>query len=135
MQQIYRKTSMQKCGFNKVALQIYWNHTSKWVFFCINIIAVWLYWTILKQVWAGYKNCLQNYDWLLLHQSYINGYIKFHSFIIDTCLHAKAFTQCTKNEVLHYFFSKCDQNHRKLQIWSYLLRKCWLENFIFCALT
>ena len=28
MQQIYRKTPMPKCGFNKVAKQFYWNHTS-----------------------------------------------------------------------------------------------------------
>ena len=28
MQQIYRRTTMPKCGFNKVANQIYWNHTS-----------------------------------------------------------------------------------------------------------
>ena len=27
MQQIYRKTPMPKCYFNKVALQLYWNHT------------------------------------------------------------------------------------------------------------
>ena len=31
------------------------------------------------------------------------------------------------------FFSKCDQIRRKLQIWSYLLKKSWIENFIFCA--
>ena len=27
MQQIYRRTPMPKCDFNKVALQLYWNHT------------------------------------------------------------------------------------------------------------
>ena len=32
MQQIYRRTPMQKCDFSKVALQLYWNHTSAWVF-------------------------------------------------------------------------------------------------------
>ena len=32
MQQIYRKTPMPKCDFNKVDLQFYWNHTSAWVF-------------------------------------------------------------------------------------------------------
>ena len=32
------------------------------------------------------------------------------------------------------FFSKCDQIHRKLQIWSYLLKKSLMESFIFCAL-
>ena len=31
------------------------------------------------------------------------------------------------------FFSKCDQIHRKLRIWSYLLKKSLMEKFIFCA--
>ena len=34
MQQIYKRTPMPKCDFNKVALQLYWNHTSAWVFSC-----------------------------------------------------------------------------------------------------
>ena len=32
MQQICRRTPMLKCDFNKVALQLYWNHTSARVF-------------------------------------------------------------------------------------------------------
>ena len=31
------------------------------------------------------------------------------------------------------FFSKCDQIHRKLRVWSHLLKKSSMENFIFCA--
>ena len=31
------------------------------------------------------------------------------------------------------FCSKCDQIRRKLQIWSHLLKKPLMENFIFCA--
>ena len=31
------------------------------------------------------------------------------------------------------FFSKCDQIDRKLQIWSHLLKKSLMENFIFGA--
>ena len=31
-------------------------------------------------------------------------------------------------------FSKCDQIRRKLRIWSYLLKKSLMGNFIFCAL-
>ena len=31
------------------------------------------------------------------------------------------------------FFSNCDQTHRKLRIWSHLLKKFLMENFIFCA--
>ena len=30
MQQSYRRTPMSKCDFNKVVLQLYWNHTSSW---------------------------------------------------------------------------------------------------------
>ena len=34
MQQIYRKTPIPKYDFSKVALQLYWNQTSAWVFSC-----------------------------------------------------------------------------------------------------
>ena len=31
------------------------------------------------------------------------------------------------------FFSKCDQIRRLRRIWSHLLKKSLMENFIFCA--
>ena len=31
------------------------------------------------------------------------------------------------------FFCKCDQIRRRLRIWSHLLKKSEMENFIFCA--
>ena len=31
------------------------------------------------------------------------------------------------------FFGKCDQIRRKLRIWSHLLKKFLMKNFIFCA--
>ena len=34
---------------------------------------------------------------------------------------------------IKHFFSKCDQIRRKLRIWSHLLKKFLMENFIFCA--
>ena len=34
LHQIYRRTLMPKCDFNKVAKQLYWNHTSASVFSC-----------------------------------------------------------------------------------------------------
>ena len=34
MQQICRITPMPKCDINKTALQLYWNHTSAWLFSC-----------------------------------------------------------------------------------------------------
>ena len=38
MHQIYRRTPIPKCTFNKVALQLYWNHTSVWVFSCKSAV-------------------------------------------------------------------------------------------------
>ena len=32
MRQIYRRTPMPKCDFNKVSEKLYWNYTSTWVF-------------------------------------------------------------------------------------------------------
>ena len=34
IQQIYRRTPIPNCGFNKVSKQHCWNHTSAWVFSC-----------------------------------------------------------------------------------------------------
>ena len=31
------------------------------------------------------------------------------------------------------FFSKCDQIRSKLWIWSHLMKKSLMENFMFCA--
>ena len=36
---------------------------------------------------------------------------------------------------IKYFFNKCDQIHRKLRIWSNLLKKSLMENFSFCAVS
>ena len=42
---------------------------------------------------------------------------------------------CSKNEVfIKDFFSKCDQIRRKLRIWSHLLKKSLMENFILCTI-
>ena len=42
---------------------------------------------------------------------------------------------CTKKKFyIKDFFSNCDQIRRKLRIWSHLLKKSLMENFIFCAM-
>ena len=33
------------------------------------------------------------------------------------------------------FVSKCDQIHRKLRIWSHLVKKSLMENYIFCVMS
>ena len=64
MQQIYRRTPMPKYDFNKVALQIYWNRTSAWVF-SYNLLRI--FWT------PFYKNTS---GWLLLKIYNSSAYIK-----------------------------------------------------------
>ena len=42
--------------------------------------------------------------------------------------------RCTKKKFsINDFFSKCDQIRRKPWIWSHLLKKTLMENFMFCA--
>ena len=43
------------------------------------------------------------------------------------------FTAQKRKFSIKNFFSKCDQIRRKLVIWSHLLKKYLMENFIFCA--
>ena len=46
------------------------------------------------------------------------------------------YTSCIVQKInfsIKDFPSKCDQIHRKLQIWSHLLKKSLMKNFIFCA--
>ena len=58
MQQIYRKTPMQKCDFSNVANQFYWNHTVAWVF---------------SYKFAGYlqKSCSDEHLWGTILQIFI----------------------------------------------------------------
>ena len=51
-------------------------------------------------------------------------------FVILTILH---WTVQTTKVSIKYFSSKCDQIRRKLRIWSRLLKKFLMENFIFCV--
>ena len=41
MQQIYKRTPMRKCDFSKVAMQLYWNHTSTW---CSPVNLLHIFW-------------------------------------------------------------------------------------------
>ena len=43
------------------------------------------------------------------------------------------FTAQKMNFSVKDFFSKCDEIRKKLRIWSHLLKKSLMENFIFCA--
>ena len=53
------------------------------------------------------------------------------SLIMSNNLYSFVIAQKIKFSVKD-FFSKCDQICRKLRIWSHLLKKSLLKNFIFC---
>ena len=48
-------------------------------------------------------------------------------------LNHRCFTAQKMKFPIKGFFSKCDQIRRKLQIWSHLLNKFLMENFVFWA--
>ena len=64
----------------------------------------------------------------------------FHkSSILDIWLGPECFTDYTLHKKWSFsikdFSSKCDQIRSFLQIWSHLLEKSLMENFVFCAVT
>ena len=63
-------------------------------------------------------------------KTYINDFC-FSPFLIDFFYF---FPQKTKFSIKD-FFSKCDQIRLFLRMWSHLLKKSFMENFVFCAAT
>ena len=61
-----------------------------------------------------------------------NMYNMYHTFMYDTIYR---YTTQKKKFYIKYLFSKCDQIRRKLWIWSHLLNKSLMENFIFRAVS
>ena len=73
----------------------------------------------------GYSLLLSEHKWKVL---VTNNKLSFQKVIIEQI----NTTQKVKFSIKD-FFSKCDKTRRKLQIWSHLLKKSLMENFIFCA--
>ena len=53
-------------------------------------------------------------------------------YVLLLSLIAQPIAQKMKFSII-YFLSKCDQIRSFLRIWSHLLKKYLMENFIFCA--
>ena len=56
-----------------------------------------------------------------------------HMYIAQTPKISLHYTAQKMKFSIKNFFSKYDESRRKLRIWSHLLKKSLLENFIFCA--
>ena len=54
-------------------------------------------------------------------------------YYLHTILSDAIFTAKRKKFSMKDFFSKYDQIHRKLRIWSHLLKKPLMEDVIFCV--
>ena len=68
---------------------------------------------------------------------FFSFFIKFLDvifIILSFIIYIFAGDHCTTKFCIKDFFSKCDQIHSFLQIWSRLLKKPLIENFIFCAI-
>ena len=57
------------------------------------------------------------------------------SIILAANVSASKFTAQKMKFSIRDFFSKCVQIRKKLRIWSHLLKKSLMENFIFCLVT
>ena len=86
VQQIYRRTPMPMYDFKKVALQLYWNRTSAWVFSCI--FAAYFQSTFLSEYpWraaSGWKRTLYYEQWpkvVLLKSYYKKGFQNLQEII------------------------------------------------------
>ena len=69
---------------------------------------------------------------LILRKS--NGLITYLCWVLRISFAVRfGFTARKMKFSIKDFFSKCDQTCKKRRIWSNLLKKFWMENFIFCA--
>ena len=89
MHQIYRRTPMPKCDFNVVANQLYWNHTSAWVFSC-KLPAYFqntFSWEHLWRAASAIFNCMKSFV------SILNSKFLFSSLYIKK-IHFVHFEEC-----------------------------------------
>ena len=73
----------------------------------------------------------KKYVWIYTDQAIENDVCSLHQITIRVA--SDTFTEQKMKFSIKDFFCKCDQIRRKLRIWSHLLKKFLMENFIFCA--
>ena len=83
----------------------------------------------IKVTWVHFESC-GSISYQLLTQKGKNTLSNLGTFV--TLVHCSYTAQKMKFSVKD-FFNKCDQICSFLRIWSHLLKKPLMENFIFCA--
>ena len=90
--------------------------------------------TMGHQLWWSQFRKVNGTWWINIFKDLINS--NMHDNGITIMLKLCDSVSCTALKIKFFikdFFSKCDQIWRKLRIWSHLLKKSLMENFIFCA--
>ena len=89
-----------------------------------------------------FKLLTSSYNYLLPHGSVCKNSFWFSNFWRISHFHLITFLITASKNTLHKMkfsiedsFSKFDQIHSFLRIWSHLMKKSLTENFIFCAVT
>ena len=82
---------------------------------------------------VGYLFHKYSFECCLVLASHITIIIPRHIYLIYLCLGLGLFMSYFCDLCIKDFFSKCDQVCNFLRIWSQLLKKSLMENFIFCA--
>ena len=102
-------------------------------FFVQRGLLIWLQ-EIFEWIWnrLSLSKILQNvekfYDQYISTDGLTMGYTDYTWYNPLFTMHKKGFS-------IKDFFSKCEQIRSFPQIWSHLLKKSWLGNFIFCAVS
>ena len=79
------------------------------------------------------ENHLNNYDKLQKHNKIKSELEEIHKKFVEGAKVCIDTAQKMRFSIKD-FFSKCDQIHSFLRIWSHLLKKSFMKSFIFCAL-
>ena len=95
---------------------------------------------LLKEVYPNFQLTMEGstknttgkkYVWIYTDLAIENDVCSLHQITIRVA--SDTLTAQKMKFSIKDFFSKCDQIRRKLRIWSHLLKKSLMENFIFCA--
>ena len=91
----YRRTPMPKSDFNKVAKELYWNHTSAWLFSC-KICYIFSEYLFIRPPMEGFVYITKPILWIVL-DSYVSAIERYRT--IKYCLHWDWYkNSCVKEE-------------------------------------
>ena len=130
----HKRTPMPKCDFNNIAKQLYWNHTSAWVFFC-KFAAYFQNTFYSEHLWTAASEfgyiIEQSWEWYTyLEHSGISMMKLFGKIVKPQTIFAKkihhrcstGFWICLCSYVLESS-DQCEENTKKRPMWDWKIAK------------